>query len=66
MPVVVGATQGGSLAAMKYSEVANELDPSTGKEPSCIHMLSIGRSKVKMYEGGMIELRVDGQNGKSS
>lgn len=51
---------------MKYHEVANELNPSTGKQPSCIHMISAGRSKIKIYEGGTIELRVDGKNGKSS
>ena len=64
--MVVGATQGGSMAAMKYHEVANELDPATGKEPSCIHMLSVGRSKIKIYEGGTIEMRVDGKSGKTS
>lgn len=61
LPVVIGATQGGNLAAMKWHEVANELDPSTGKQPSCIHMVSVGRSKVKVFEGGTIEMRVDGK-----
>lgn len=61
LPVVVGATQGGNLAAMKWHEVANELDPSTGQKPSCIHMVSVGRSKIKVFEGGTIEMRVDGK-----
>lgn len=66
LPIVIGATQGGALAAMKYHEVANELDPSTGKEPSCIHMFAVGRSKIKVYEGGQIELRVDGADKNAS
>lgn len=66
LPIVIGTTQGGSLASMKWHEVADELDPSTGKEPSCVHMLSVGRSKLKMYEGGQIELTVVGGSGKSA
>lgn len=66
LPIVIGATQGGNMAATSYHEVANELDPSTGKQPSCIHMVQVGRSKVKIYEGGTIEMRVDGKDGKSS
>lgn len=66
LPIVVGATQGGSLASLKYQEVANELDPATGKEPACIHMVNVGRSKVKIYEGGMIELKVCGKEGKTA
>ena len=66
LPIVIGATQGGSLASMKYSEVANELDPVTGKEPACIHMVCVGKSKIKVYEGGTIEMQVNGKDGKSS
>ena len=51
---------------MKYHEVANELDPSTGEKPSCIHMLCVGRSKVKIYEGGTIEASVVGKTGKAA
>lgn len=54
------------MAATSYHEVANELDPSTGKQPSCIHMLQVGRSRVKIYEGGTIEMRVDGKDKKSA
>ena len=66
LPIVMGCTQGGSFAAMKYNEVANELDPSTGQTPSCIHMMSIGRSKIKLYEGGQIEMCVNGKSEKSA
>ena len=60
MPVVLGATQGASPARSKYKEVANELDEKTGEPSSCIHMVCAGKSKVKMYEGGQIELQVAG------
>lgn len=59
-PVVIGATQGASMAKNKYQEVANELRGDTGETPSCIHMLQAGKSKVKMYEGGYIEISVAG------
>lgn len=65
-PIVVGATQGASLAKQRYSEVANELDDSTGETPSCIHMVNVGKSKVKMYEGGQIEAQVAGDAGNST
>lgn len=51
---------------MKWHEVANELDPATGKEPACIHMVCVGRSKVKVYEGGTIQMSVTGKDGKAS
>ena len=41
---------------MKWHEAANELDPATGKEPAYIHMISVGRTKVKIYEGGYVEI----------
>ena len=65
-PVVLGAVQGAAMAAQKYQEVANELDETTGKTPSCIHMINSGKSKIKMYEGGQIELQVGGDNGNSA
>lgn len=66
LPIVIGTTQGGALAAMKYKEIANELDPATGEKPSYVHMVSVGRSKVKLYEGGMVEMDVTGKDGKSA
>jgi len=65
-PIVVGATQGASLAKQRYAEVANELDGTTSGTPSCIHMVNAGKSKVKLYEGGQIELQVAGDGGKSA
>ena len=59
-PVVIGATQGASMARSKYQEVANELRGDTGETPSCIHMLQAGKSKIKMYEGGYVEILVAG------
>ena len=48
------------MARSKYQEVANELRGDTGETPSCIHMFQAGKSKVKMYEGGYIEISVAG------
>jgi hypothetical protein len=59
-PVVLGATQGASMAAAKYQEVANELVGDTGEVPSCIHMVQVGKTKLKMYEGGHVEVQVAG------
>ncbi len=53
------------MAKHKYQEVANELEGDTGQVPSCIHMVSIGRTKVKFYEGGYLEVSVSGKE-KSS
>lgn len=66
LPIVIGATQGGPSAAVKYKDIANELDPATGEKPSYVHMVSVGRSKVKLYEGGMVEMDVTGKDGKSA
>lgn len=65
-PVVVGATQGASMARSKYQEVANELRGDTGETPSCIHMVQVGKSKVKMYEGGYMEISVAGSGGSGT
>lgn len=59
-PVVIGATQGASMAKSKYQEVANELRGNTGETPSCIHMFQVGKTKIKMYEGGYLEILVAG------
>ena len=48
------------MARSKYQEVANELRGDTGETPVCIHMVQAGKSKVKMYEGGYIEISVAG------
>ena len=50
------------MAKAKYKEVANELRGDTGETPSCIHMLQVGKSKVKMYEGGYMEILVSGED----
>lgn len=65
MPIVIGATQGSNRSKCNYNEVANELDPSTGKQPSSVHMINAGRTKVKLYEGGQVEAQVTGSNGNS-
>ena len=52
------------MAKGKYQEVANELRGNTGETPSCIHMFSVGKSKIKMYEGGQIEIQVSGTDKK--
>ena len=50
------------MAKHKYQEVANELEGDTGQVPSCIHMVSVGRTKVKLYEGGYLEVSVSGHD----
>ena len=59
-PIVLGATQGSDFSKQRYAEVANELDESTGNSPACIHMVNVGKTKVKIYEGGMVEVTVSG------
>ena len=60
--MVIGATQGASMARRRYDEVANELRGDTGETPSCIHMLQAGKTRIKMYEGGHIEILVAGSD----
>lgn len=54
------------MAKSKYQEVANELRGDTGETPSCIHMIQVGKTKVKMYEGGYMEIFVQGEDKSST
>jgi len=54
------------MAKSKYSEIADELRGDSGETPSCIHMIQVGKTKVKLYEGGHLEAFVAGEDKSST